>query len=223
MLKFEFDLEEITREISSGLQAGLNLAMAATMDRTKAKAMELASKKLKGGLKHWNQGFAVDKVADGVWIISMTGKLANMMEEGFGTGEIKKMLLEGNRAKANAKDGKKYVDVPLALDADAKSGAIGKTSVKVQHFKNADELIKNINVSDWKRGGIRQEKRITQRVQDVIKSRKTANSDAQFVTIRRVSEKSQGWPVNPFKGAHVFEELDNYLEKYFEESLESYL
>jgi hypothetical protein len=222
MLKLEFELDDL-KDISSGLKAGLNAAMASTMERTKAKSMEIAAKRLHGGLKHWSKGFAIDKVADGVWVVSMTGKLANMMEDGFGVGDIKKMLLEGNRAKANAKDGKKYVDVPLALDADAKTGNIGKTKITVQQFKNADELVKNISVSDWKKGGIKQESRITQRVKDVIKSRKAKNSESQYLTIRRVSEKSKGWPTNPFQGAHVFEELDNFLEKAFEQSLESLL
>lgn len=223
MLKLEFDLSDIASELHEGLKAGLNASIAATADKVKTRGLQIANQKLKSGLKFWSKGFAVDKVGDGMWVISMSGKLANMMEDGFNTGDIKKMLLEGNRARHNSAHGKKYVDVPFAQDADALTGNIGKTQVSVQQFKNADEMVKAITTSNWSKGGVQTEKRIVQRVKDVIKSRETQTSSPQYLTIRRVSEKSKGWPTNPFKGAKVFEQLDHYLEQAFEESLDSLL
>jgi hypothetical protein len=221
MIKFEFDLDE--KEIADGIRANFDKAVAQTMSMVQSRARQLASQKLRSGMRHWEKGFSVDKVSDGTWMISMTGKLANMMEDGFKTGEIKDMILSGNRAKYNRSQGKNYVDVPLPLNADQVTGQIGKTTVTVQQFKDADAVMQAIKVSDWARGGVKKEKRIVQRVEDVIRSRKPkdADSSAQFMIIRRVSEKSKGWPTSPFAGAKVLEALDIYLEQAFEESLNS--
>lgn len=223
MLKFEFELDLDEDELVNGLRANFDKAVSQTVSKVASRGHELASRRLKSGLRHWEKGFAVDKITEGTWIISMTGKLANMMEDGFGKGEIKDMILNGNRAKYNKSQGKKYVDVPIALDADSMTGSIGKTKVSIKQFKDADAVLKEVKISDWAKGGVKKEKRITQRVEDVIKTRKPkdAESSSQFMIIRRVSENSKGWPVSPFKGANVFEALDFYLEQAFEESLNS--
>lgn len=223
MIKFEFDLDLDDKELADGLKSNFDKVVAQTVAKVSARGHQLASQRLKHGLQFWEKGFAVDKVTEGTWLISMTGKLANMMEEGFGRGEIKDMILKGNRAKFNKSQGKNYVDVPIGLDADAMTGQIGKTKVSVQQFKDADAVVKNIQVSDWAKGGVKKEQRITQRVQDVIKSRKPKDSAqaSSFMIIRRVSENSKGWPTSPFEGAKVFDALDLYLEQAFEESLDS--
>lgn len=223
MLKFEFELDLDDKELADGLKANFDKVIATTVSKVSARGHLLASQRLKHGLQFWEKGFAVDKITDGTWMITMTGKLATMMEDGFGKGEIKDMILQGNRAKYNKSQGKNYVDVPIGLDADAMTGQIGKTKVSIQQFKDADAVMKNVQISDWAKGGVKKEKRITQRVQDVIKSRKPKDSDqtSSYMVIRRVSEKSKGWPVSPFKGARVFEALDLYLEQAFEESLNS--
>lgn len=223
MIKFEFDLDLDDKELADGLKSNFDKVVAQTVAKVSARGHQLASQRLKHGLQFWEKGFAVDKVTEGTWLISMTGKLANMMEEGFGRGEIKDMILKGNRAKFNKSQGKNYVDVPIGLDADAMTGQIGKTKVSVQQFKDADAVVKNIQVSDWAKGGVKKEQRITQRVQDVIKSRKPKDSAqaSSFMIIRRVSENSKGWPTSPFEGAKVFDALDLYLEQAFEESLNS--
>ena len=225
MLKFEFELDLNEDELIDGIRSNFNSAVSKTVGMVQNQARFLASQRLKSGLRHWEKGFSVDRIADGTWMITMTGKLANMMEDGIKVGEIKDMILNGNRAKYNKSQGKDYVDVPIALDADAITGAIGKTNVTIQQFKDADAVVKNIKVSDWAKGGVKNEKRITQRVQDVIKSRKPKDADgaSQYMVIRRVSAKSKGWPTSPFKGAKVFEALDSYLERAFEESLNSLL
>lgn len=222
MLKIEFDLDFTEDEIVDGIRSNFNAAVTNTVRLTQIRAHQLASQKLKSGLKFWEKGFAIDKITDGTWMITMTGKLANMMEEGFGTGEIKDMLLNGNRAKYNKSQGKKYVDVPIGLDSDS---VTKKTGISIQQFKDADAVIKSVTMSDWAKGGVKKENRITQRVKDVIKSRKLKDSEskAQYMMIRRVSENSKGWPVSPFAGARVFDALDLYLEQAFEQSLEMLL
>lgn len=221
MITLQFDLGDILEEVTKGLQASLNATVASVAAQTRDEALQMASRKLRSGLKHWEKGFSVDKLDDGTWIISISGKLANMMEDGMAAGEIKKMLLNGNRFRTNAAEGKRYVDVPIGLDANAMTGKIGKTNIQVSHFKNAEELTKNISTSDWVKGGIKKEQRINKRIQDIIASKKTQKDPVSYLTIRRVSEKSQGWPTNPFAGAHVLDQLDAFLERAFEQSLES--
>jgi hypothetical protein len=225
MFKFEFDLDLDEKELTDGIRENFNSAVAKTVQKVQSQAHLLASQRLKSGLRFWEKGFAIDKIEDGTWMITMTGKLANMMEEGFDKGDIKKMILQGNRAKYNKTEGKRYVDVPLPLNADDMTGNIGKTKVNVQQFKDADAVIQSVKISDWAKGGVKKERRIVQRVEDVIKSRKPKDSESksQYMMIRRVSENSKGWPVSPFKGANVFEALDLYLERAFEESLNSLL
>lgn len=224
MIKLEFDIDLTSDEILGGIQSNLDAAMAKTVSLTQAKAEQLAASKLKSGLEHWTKGFKITRIDSGFWVLEVEGEMANMMEEGFAAGAIKEMLLNGNRARTNqAMTGKRYVDVPLKLNADAMTGNIGKTNVSVSQFKNADELLQSIKTSDWKRGGIKKEQRITQRVKDVIKTRKPTESASQFITIKRVSEKSTGWPTKPFDGAKVLDKLDDFLEKAFFESLNSLL
>lgn len=223
MIKFEFDLELTAEELSEGIQANLNAAVASTARSMETKAHEIVERRLKSGKSLWKKGFQLNKVDDGFWVLSVEGKLANMMEDGFGTGEIKRMLLSGNRAKVNAESGKKYVDVPIAQDADSMTGNIGRTNIQVSQFKNADEMLKEITTSDWKKGGVKKEQRIVKRIEDIIQTRKKNSSSTKFITIRRVSESSQGWPLTPYGGAKVLDELDMYLEKAFEESLSKLL
>lgn len=225
MLKFELDestLRDLEEELHKGLNNSLNATIAAVAGGVQAEAVKIASSKLKRGLTFWERGFSVDKIGEGEWLISLSGKLATMMEDGFGTGEIKRMLLNGNRAKTNSENGAKYVDVPIGLNADSITGKIGKSEITVNRFKNADELMHSIRTSDWKRGGIKRERVISSRIADIIKTRKEnqKKAEASFITIRRVSEKSKGWPANPFSGAHVLDKLDDYLERAFEENLE---
>jgi len=223
MIKFEFDLDLTAEEISEGLKSNLNAAVASTASQMQTKAHEIVEKRLKSGRDLWKKGFQLNKVDDGFWVLSVEGKLANMMEDGFGAGEIKRMLLGGNRAKVNAETGKRYVDVPLAQDADAVTGNIGKTNIQVSQFKNADEMLKEVKMSDWKKGGIKKEQRIVKRIEDIIQTRKKNSSSTKFITIRRVSESSKGWPLTPYGGAKVLDELDFYLEKAFEDSLNKLL
>lgn len=215
MIKVDFELNLTAEELTQALDKRLKSVTADTSRKLARSARNEASNTLKSGSKFWKDGFSVDKVSDGVWILSLSGKMATMMEDGFGVGEIKRLLLGGNRAKYNKMQGKNYVDVPIKM-----SGAeVKKAGVKLQEFRDADSIIKHFSVSDYKNGGIKKESKITQRVKDIIKMRDSEESKSSFVTIKRVSENSKGWPSKPYKGAKVFESLDSHIEKAFEESL----
>lgn len=217
MFKLDVELDLSAEEIVEGLDKNLKAATASTVQRVDQDAHALAAQRLKSGLKHWKKGFAIDKIDDGLWIISISGKLAEMMEEGFGVGDIKRLVLGGNRYAHNKAEGKDYVDVPISLDADE---AVESVGVTMQQFTSMDEVVKFVNTSDWAKGGVRKEKKITQRVKDVIRSRNEDGGAERFLTIKRITPDSEGWPKNPYQGAKVLESLDSYIERAFEKSLQ---
>ena len=223
MLKFDFEFDIDYKDIKDALESRLKAATAYTAGATAQKAKDLAAQRLKSGLKLWNQGFSIDRIDDGFWVITIKGKLANMMEDGIKVDEIRKMVLGGNRAAHNRAEGKDYVDIPMAKDVDMVSGQIRGTRINVAQFKNADEVLKSITFSDWKKGGVITKDRILRRVQDVIKSRTPETGKTQYLTIRRISSKGQPFPKNPFEGARVLEDLDNFIETTFEKGLRKFI
>lgn len=223
-LKFKFD--DVTfDEVVDGLQSRFKAAVNATMEDAEQHAQTLASQRLKVGLSKWMKGFRFHKVSDEFYVISVDGMLANWMEDGIEPGEVSKAILSGNRAEANQGTGKKYVDVPIAKDADQLGNlTLGKKGpkVNVKAFANADEMMKSINTSDWKRGGIKQKQVVASRVKDIIKNVDQGSGKTSYMTIRRVSEGSQ-WPKTPFKGARVLDDLGAHIEQNFDKILERFL
>lgn len=223
MIKFKLDLDLNDKELVDGIKSHWNSAIAALMGSLKSEGERLAASRLKTGLSKWRKGFKVDRVTDDFYIISVDGQLANWMEDGIQPGEISRSIMQGNRADFNKAQGKNYVDVPIAKDADSlTSGGKSAPKVNIQSFRDAASLIKSINTSDWKRGGVRQEKRVIQRVQDIIKSFNPESGQSSFLTIRRVTDDSQ-WPSSPFAGAKVLNDLDSYIDQNFDSILARFL
>jgi hypothetical protein len=227
MFKFKFDASQIsTSEIVDGFRIRFKSAMEALSGEVKQQGEIIAASKLKSGLKHWNRGFKIHKVNDDLFVISVEGKLAKWMEDGIQVGEISDAIMKGNRAQHNKGEGKNYVDVPIAKDADAAGdvtlGKKGGPKVNIRAFANADQLVKYINSSNYKQGGIKQKQVIQSRVKDIIKNVEPKTGETSYLTIRRVTEKSK-WPSSPFKGAQVFEALDSYIDENVQGILERFL
>lgn len=225
-LKFEdvkFD------DVVDGLRDRFKAAVNATMEDAQSEAQTMAARKLKTGLKKWTDGFRFHKVSDDFYVISVEGTLAMWMEDGIQAGEVSKAILSGNRADSNKGEGKNYVDVPIAKDADSMGsislGKKGGPKVNVQAFANADQLMKNISTSDWKKGGIKKKQVMASRVKDIIKNVEVAGpktGTTSYMTIRRLSPGDQ-WPKSPFKGAKVLDDLGYHIEKNFDKILERFL
>lgn len=226
-MKFKFDLDLDENELSRGLQSEINKSLAIATSEAVQHGRELARSRFKGsGEKRWLEGFKTHKVNDNFYVISVDGKLANWMEDGIQTGEISKAIMEGNRAQHNKAEGKKYVDVPFFKDADA-GGTIhagGGTRVNIRAFADADSMVKSlerktVKMSDFANKRVKEEQRVVQRVQDVIKSvDPKSENNTRYLTIRRVTENST-WPKTPFKGAKILEDLEAFIEKRFDEIL----
>jgi len=231
MIKFEVDFN--IKELTDQLEYDLNLAVASTAAVAAQKARSEAANRLRSGLKHWNRGFDLIKIREGEWALVISGKLANMMEDGFEPQEFKDMMLRGTRAKYNAKSGKKYVDVPMALDDNALTGELSKTNVKVnvQQFRDLDSLVTSFTKTENKKvttgHAVNMQRLIVKRgkeeIENIIKARSAANSkNPMYLKIRRLTETSE-WPDHPYKGAHIFESLDQVLEQIFEHNLNKFI
>lgn len=222
-LKFEdvkFD------DVVEGLQARFKAAVNATMEDAQNEAKNIAGRKLKVGLNKWLDGFRFHKVSDEFFIISIEGQIATWMEDGIKAGEVSKAIMSGNRAESNKGEGKNYVDVPIAKDADSMGnislGKKGSGKVNVQMFANADQMMKSINTSDWKKGGIKQKEVMHSRVKDIVKNVEPSSGKTSYMTIRRVTPTSV-WPKSPFKGAKVLDALSMQIEQNFGKILERFL
>jgi hypothetical protein len=223
-LKLSFDGLDFT-DVVDGIRSRFEAGVSAMMTEADSHAKLLASRKLKTGLSKWLSGFKINKVNNDFYIISIDGKLANWMEDGMETGEVSKAIMSGNRADVNRAEGKDYVDVPIAKDADAMGQiSLGKSGPKVSvaAFKDADAMLKSITTSDWKKGGVKKKQVMATRVQDIIKNVSPKSKKTSYLTIRRVTEDSV-WPKSPFQGAKVLDDLGLYLENNFDKILERFL
>lgn len=220
-------------DLVSELKPKLEAAGAATANVVFQRGLELAKQAFgSSGFKNWSKGYKFAKVEDGLYIISIEGKLANMMEDGIETGEISKLIMGGNRAQHNKAEGKNYVDVPIHKDADSAGNiSIQGQKFQVQGFKNADEMMKqfskpeNKNIKFSRGKEVQQEQRIVARakkIEGLIKSQNPKDSSTAYMTIRRVGENSV-WPESPYSGGKVLDRLDLEVEKIFSMMIEAFL
>jgi hypothetical protein len=230
-VKVKLDLK--ADELVADLEPRLKAAGAATAGQLYQRGFELAKQGFgPRGFNHWKNGYKFAKVEDGLYIISVEGKLAMMMEDGIKTGEISKMIMQGNRAAHNRGEGKNYVDVPIHKDADAAGNiSIGGQKFQVQAFRNADELMKQFSKPEKKqvkfsRGKtVEQEERIVQRakkLEGLIKSQNPKDSSTAYMTIRRVTDSSV-WPQSPYEGQDILGKLELEIEKIFGNMLEQFI
>lgn len=224
-LKLKFD-EVNFDEVVQGLQDRFKAAVSATMEDAQQEAQQMASRRLKVGLKKWMDGFRFHKVSDEFYIVSVEGTLAMWMEDGIKAGEVSRSIMSGNRAESNKGEGKNYVDVPIAKSADDMGnislGKRGGPKVNVKAFANADQMMKTITSSDWKKGGVKKKQVMVSRVKDIVKNVESTSGKSSYMTIRRVTPNSQ-WPKSPFKGANVLEDLGYHIESNFGKILERFI
>ena len=222
-----------TDDLISEIKPKLDAAGAATASAVFQRGLEFARQAFgTSGFKNWSKGYKFSKVEDGLYVISVQGKLANMMEDGIETGEISKMIMDGNRAQHNKAEGKNYVDVPIHKDADSAGNiSIQGQKFQVQGFKNADEMMKqfskpeNKNIKFSRGKEVEQEQRMVARakkIKGLIKSQNPKDGSTAYMTIRRVGENSV-WPASPYPGGKVLDKLDLEVERIFATMIETFI
>lgn len=232
-MKIKSKLDLKADDIISEIEPKLKAAGAATAGALYQKGLEYARQDFgASGFKNWSKGYKFAKVEDGLFIISIEGKLAMMMEDGIDTGEISKLIMGGNRAQHNKAQGKNYVDVPIHKDADSAGNiSIQGQKFQVQGFKNADEMMKqfskpeNKTVTFSKGKGVEQENRMVARakkIEGLIKSQDAKTGSTAYMTIRRVGKDSV-WPSSPYAGGKVLDRLDLEVERLFASMIETFI
>lgn len=227
--KLDFKADDIISEV----EPKLKMAGSATASAVYQKGLEFARQAFgSSGFKNWSKGYKFAKVEDGLYIISLEGKLANMMEDGIETGEISKMIMGGNRAQHNKAEGKNYVDVPIHKDADSSGNiSIQGQKFQVKGFKNADEMMKQFSKPENKqvkfsRGKeVEQEQRMVSRakkIEGLIKSQNSKDNSSAYMTIRRVGKDSV-WPASPYSGGKVLDRLDLEVERIFATMIDTFI
>jgi len=214
MFKFKFDKtpEELTREVEEAIAE----ATSEFTRQIKAEAGHLVETNLKSdsAKQHWNNGFEINEVNPGEFLIRIDGKLALWMEDGFAEGEVSDAILNGARAKYNKENGKRYVDVPFAKDADnlvTKSGQ--KISAKSFNPKNAQDIIAHFSSPGMKKP---EAKKVTvNRIEDILKSQNLTSGAISYLAIKRISDNSDPW--SGFSGAKIFEDLEDFINENLEE------
>jgi hypothetical protein len=176
----------------------------------------LAGEKLENGLPLWKDGLLVESIGDDSYMIAISGKLSDMIEDGFSGNELKSLLLNGPRAAHNASlspNKTKYVDVPFGV-SKGKLERGGVQGVKVSQFKNAQEVMQSFTKTD-KKGNVGPGKALTKRVGNIIESY-GKNTKIGFMTIRRVSAKSQ---LGSWTGAKILDQnnkIEEFISKQFD-------
>jgi len=181
--------EEVTRDAQN--------ALAKAMARGSKEAVTRAGSKLKRTFALWAHGHHLYRVDENTWVLALEGDLANMFEDGFGPGAIKKAVLKG----------RDYVDVPM------REGAKNGTKLKISMHRDLDSMVKAMSTNK----GVSNSK--LKDFKAKFKDRKKADG---FVEFQRVSKNTPNntWPTTPFSGAHAFEGLENLIFDYFYEEFE---
>ena len=208
---------EATNELEKEIEQAFNQAVKDTIAKTTEKVKDYARANMEKGYDKWEKGFSLDEIAPGEFILSVSGQVAKVLEDGWRRGEISDMLRSGSRYKYNQSVGKEYVDVPLDAPNNAKARFVDADGLMNQFQK------KKVKFSDPKRTPpIREEDRYIRRVKEVIESKKKLDSNSRFMTIRRVG-KNTVWPANPKPGVKALEKGAKDLERDFEEILKRLL
>jgi hypothetical protein len=232
-MKIKVKLNTNVEDLAAELEPKVKLAGAATAQQLHQRGVELAKQGFgTSGFKHWSKGYKFAKVDDGMFIISVEGRFANMMEDGIATGEISKMIMNGPRAGHNKAQGKDYVDVPIHKDADAAGQvSIQGEKFQVQAFKSADEMLKHFSKPErtpvmFTRGknvGPAEDRIVSRskKLENLIKSENPKGGSTAYMTLHRVSEKSV-WPKSPYAGQHVLDKLSLEVEHIFATMLNNF-
>jgi hypothetical protein len=229
-MKIKAKLELSADQLISNFKQKLTFIGSVTASSLYDRGRQLASQSFgRSGFAKWSAGYKFSKIDDGIYVISVEGKLANMMEDGIKTGEISKMIMEGPRARHNKGENKNYVDVPIGKDADSSGNiSIQGQKLQVQSFRSADDLMAAFSKPEKKqvkfsaRPGVVEEERIVQRaraVEGLIRSQKPNSTHTSYMVLRRVTEDSI-WPSSPYEGQDILGKLDLEIEKTFDTIVE---
>lgn len=228
-------LGKTLENISEALQAQLNSAIGAVAHSAYSEAIRLAQEKLHSTQLNYINNLSIRKIDDNIWTITLFGKTANDIENGYPGFSIRDNLLKN--ATKTSKDGSKYVDVPLTYEPFAKSSASPKTTdlrsaaLALIKQNGIDKIIRDQAGAPIQGVVARIATTGSQFPESYLsgltKIQKTYNGATQstYLTFRRVSEKTPAnkWLHPGFKGVKIFDEIEQYIETEIDRIIEAIL
>jgi len=137
-LKFSIDSDAISAQFgafASEVKKDLQDSMEILSTRFFTKTKDLADAKLKSTYKTYCDNLSVEKIADGIWVVTLNEK-ALWLEEGIPASfDMKPGLLKG--ATKTSKTGNKYRSIPFEHSKNTPTTATPKAVALVNEIKSA--------------------------------------------------------------------------------------
>ena len=130
LLTFELKLpKSLSASEVKNLEDGMAMAMA---DMARAEWIRLAQSDLTSTQQDYIAGIGQPELRGGYVVITLQGKMPNMVEGGWGGGDMRKTHLSGPSVKTS-KAGYKYVSIPFRHSTPGTRGFVGQQMTKGVH------------------------------------------------------------------------------------------
>jgi hypothetical protein len=218
------DLEDLSEDLISSVQKAVGIVAISVENE----AHKLASERL-ANPNTYIQGIKREKIGENTWVIYIDNPIAQKLEEGWGSYDMKPGFLNSSKAKKGRKG--KYLDIPLEQHPGSKKRGTNKV---VSYREAVEAAIKEANIAtrieEFNSESIGLNRFGTVERFDNLKDPKVKglvkitppNSKSQYFLFRRVSENSdpKKWIHPGFPGIDIFE---NDLRKFAEKEIDRVL
>lgn len=219
--------------IADGVEQALQNAVSQLATAAYSEAIRLANQRLHQTKQDYINSLEFTKLDDNVYAITLKGQSANATEDGYSGFDMKPGLLSGPKAKI-AQDGTRFNTIPLRTEPYSQAPA----SDKVKNMRDAvrtligerglDKIIKDPSTGIAKQG-------IVARVYDtgvkdmegLVKVQRNygKSTSSYYMTFRTVSDRSSAnsWKHPGYSGAHIFPDVEHYIEEQLDQILRTLL
>lgn len=236
-INFKFRADQLGKDIEAATPKvieEINQAVADLAHASYAAILAKAQEQLSGTRQDYVSGLQFDKLGDDSYLISLSGDLANRIEEGFGPYDMKpgmlgskKIVGVGSRSGQpwvrQGKDGQKYAAVPFehSPSKPKQTGNLENDIKKLLAFNRQGSLQKitktfTDDLGKPLAGKVATAHNAEGNLEGLVKFQHVAESgrvSSMYMTWRIVSEKSTGWKHPGYAGLKAFAEAEDYITK----------
>lgn len=191
----------------------------------KAMGVQMSQDKLNKTGPAWRSGFDLQEVGDDIYIISLTGDYANDLDTGYPSYDMKSQIFKRNWKFS--KKGYPYAVVPMEHQPFSQSGG----SQKVQDLRDAikvlikdkglDKIVIDPKTGKRKIGNVGSIGNVGNKNIDRITKYQTPTG-SHYMAFRTMSmnpSQSNSWIHPGFKGVHIMDELEKFIDQQIDEVL----
>jgi hypothetical protein len=200
----------VEREVSKAIQETAAAAYATIVAKANAKLHSTRSQYL--------QGLTFEDLGDNQFLISLEGKWAEALEDGYPSFDMSKGLLNAKNVKT-AKDGHKYTHIPMERKIEAPAGAANMVdAIKAMSATNAAgrkqsmaDLFTNAQGNPIV-GKVATSKSENPMLNNLVKYQSrdadTGNIRSIYINYRTISENGKPWINKGFSGIKAFDDAE---------------